>query len=141
MTAHYSSVNLHKSYFVHLTFFYHLYVIPDRKDTNMLFTFLTSISLQKTVLKSNKDKQNLRFSQQCWEGSRSLGMLQCAVGRGASGTEKECSVLRGKQNSLFFVCLFGLFGSVMTKALHSFDRSQTAHSTTQCHIPEDLNSK
>jgi len=79
----------------------------------MLFTFLTSIPLQKNVLKSNKDKQNFRFSQQCCEGFRSFGMLQCAVGRGISGIEKECSALRGKKKVVFLGGV-GAFGSVMT---------------------------
>jgi hypothetical protein len=74
------------------------------KNTNMLFTFHTGTQLQKTVLRSNKDKQNLRFSQQCCEGFRSFGMLQCAAGRGVSGTEKECCVLGGKKN-IFLGCL------------------------------------
>ena len=72
MTAHCLSVNLHKRYFTCLTFFYHLYAIPDRKGTYRLFTFLTSIPLQRTLLKSKKDKQNLRFSLQCCEGFRFL---------------------------------------------------------------------
>jgi len=60
-----------------------------------------SIPLHRTVLKSNKDKQNLRFSQQCCEGFRSFGMLQCAVGQDVTATKKECSVLRGKKKYFF----------------------------------------
>jgi hypothetical protein len=60
-------------------------------------------TITENLLKGNKDKQNLRFSQHCCEGFRSFGMLQCAVGQDASGIEKECqNVLRVKKNIFFW---------------------------------------